>query len=164
MEVFDISFCSDGNNFVTVGNDCTARLFDTRNLTESSIILDYEEPLVRASWNHSLNSHILALSSMNGNDIVILDIRQTSMPLSKLSYHSEAISNIAWSPESPFLLCSISLDKSAYLWNVENINISKPMPILEYISDCNLYNIDWCDTNDWIGMAKEKSFIMLRII
>ncbi len=75
MEVFDISFCSDGNNFVTVGNDCTAWLFDTRNLTESSIILDYEEPLVRAAWNHSLNSHILALTPMTGKDIVILDIR-----------------------------------------------------------------------------------------
>jgi WD repeat-containing protein 68 len=45
-EVFDISFCPDGNNFATVGADCTTRLFDTRNLTESSIIFDYEEPLI----------------------------------------------------------------------------------------------------------------------
>lgn len=86
------------------------------------------------------------------------------MPLSKLSYHTESINNIAWSPESPFLLCSISQDKSAYLWNVENINMQKSMPILEYMSDTVLSNIEWCHTNDWIGLAKEKSFIMLRII
>lgn len=74
-EVFDISFCPNGNNFSTVGADCTARLFDTRNLTESSIIFDYDEPLIRTSWNSSTCSYILALTTLSGSEIILLDIR-----------------------------------------------------------------------------------------
>ena len=74
-EVFDISFGPDGNNFATVGADCTAWLFDTRNLTESSIIYDHTEPLIRIAWNNSSTSHILAMTSLSGHEIILLDIR-----------------------------------------------------------------------------------------
>lgn len=86
-EVFDISFCPDGNTFVTVGADNTARFFDIRNLTESSIIYDHKEPLIRIAWNNSTTSHIIALTSLTGNDIILLDIRQPILPVSKLSFH-----------------------------------------------------------------------------
>lgn len=74
-EVFDVSFGPDGNNFATVGADCTARLFDTWNLTESSIIYDHTEPLIRIAWNNSSTSHILAMTSLSGHEIILLDIR-----------------------------------------------------------------------------------------
>lgn len=109
-EVFDISFCPDGNTFVTVGADNTARFFDIRNLTESSIIYDHKEPLIRIAWNNSTTSHIIALTSLTGNDIILLDIRQPILPVSKLSFHQKPINNLVWSPDSPFLLCSISAD------------------------------------------------------
>lgn len=118
-EVFDVDFCPDGNNFVTVGADSTARLFDTRNLTESSIIYDHEEPLIWIGWNNSSTSHILAITSLTGKDIILIDIWQPILPVSKLSFHKEPVYNLVWSPDSPFLLCSISGDKHAYLWNVE---------------------------------------------
>lgn len=74
-EVFDISFGPDGNNFATVGADSTAWLFDTRNLTESSIIYDHTEPLIWIAWNNSSTSHILAMTTLTSNEIILLDIR-----------------------------------------------------------------------------------------
>lgn len=120
-EVFDVSFCPDGKAFVTVGADNTARFFDTWNLNESTIIHEHDEPLIRIAWNNSATSHLIAITSLTGNDIILLDIRQPLYPVSKLTFHQKPINNLVWSPESPFLLCSISGDQHAYLWNVENL-------------------------------------------
>lgn len=163
-EVFDISFGPEGNNFVTVGADCTARLFDTRNLTESSIIYDHDEPLVRIAWNKSQTSHILAMTSLTSKEIILFDIRHPLVPVSKLNFHKSFVNNVVWSPESPFLLCSISEDKHAYLWNVEKLDKENCLPVLEYSSETELNNVTWCSSQDWIGITKENSFIMLRII
>ena len=72
---------------MTVGADKTARLFDTRNLTESHIIYDYSEPLIRIAWNNSQHSNQLATISLTGHDIILLDIRYPLYSLAKLSYH-----------------------------------------------------------------------------
>jgi WD repeat-containing protein 68 len=107
-EVFDISFGPDGNNFVTVGCDFTARLFDIRDLTESSIICEYNEPVIRIAWNSSVSTHLLAVTTLTSKEIYLHDIRQPIVPINKLSFHEEPINDLVWSPDSPFLLCSIS--------------------------------------------------------
>jgi len=107
---------------VTVGADSTARLFDARNLTESNMIYDHDEPLIRIAWNNSLTSHILAMTSLTSNEIILLDIRHPLMPVKKLNFHTGIVNNMVWSPDSPFLLCSISEDNHAYLWNVEKLD------------------------------------------
>lgn len=66
------------------------------------------------------------------------------MPVSRLSFHEKPINNIAWSPQSPFLICSISQDNHAYLWNVESIGVQRALPILEYFSETPMSNIEWC--------------------
>lgn len=162
-EVFDVSFSPDGRAFVTVGADNTARYFDTQNLNESTIIHEHDEPLIRIAWNNSTTSHLIAITSLSGNDIILLDIRKPLYPVSKLTFHQQPINNLAWSPESPFLLCSISGDQHAYLWNVEKFQSDNCVPTLEYSSDIPLNNVEWCSYLDWIGISKENSFIMLRI-
>lgn len=82
-----MSYCPDGKAFVTVGADNTARFFDTRNLNESTIIHEHEEPLIRIAWNNSFTSHLIAITTLTGNDIIMLDIRKPYSPVTKLSFH-----------------------------------------------------------------------------
>ena len=163
-EVLDISFSPEGNEFVTVGADNTLRLFDIRNLTQSNIIFDYKEPLIRVSWNNSSKSNTLALVSLSQKEVILLDKRQPFFPVSRLNFHKGPVNNVVWSPYSPFLLCSIASDKHAYLWNVEKMDEEIGSPVLEYSSDTTLNNVTWCSFTDWIGITKHDSFIMLRII
>ena len=81
-----------------------------------------------------------------------------------MDFHSAPVNNMVWSPDSPFLLCSISEDNHAYLWNIENLDTDKCVPVLEYSSEMQLNNVDWCSSLDWIGITKLNSFIMLKII
>ena len=163
-EVFDVSFSPEGYSFATVGADNTARLFDIRDLTQSNIIYDHREPLVRIAWNNSSKSNILALVSLFQEEVILLDIRQPFFPMTTLKYHKAPVNNVVWSPYSPYLLCSISTDKHAYLWNVEKMEEAITSPVLEYSSDQPLNNVTWCSFTDWIGITKHNSFIMLRII
>ena len=163
-EVFDVSFSPEGYSFATVGADNTARLFDIRDLTQSNIIYDHREPLVRIAWNNSSKSNILALVSLFQEEVILLDIRQPFFPMTTLKYHKAPVNNVVWSPYSPYLLCSISTDKHAYLWNVEKMEEAITSPVLEYSSDQSLSNVTWCSFTDWIGITKQNSFIMLRII
>lgn len=98
-EVFDICFSPEGNLFGTVGADCTARLFDVRDLTRSDIIYENNEPLLRVAFN-SGRATILAFTSLFSPAITLMDIRKPFSPLSKLVYHKKPVSNIAWSPYS----------------------------------------------------------------
>lgn len=163
-EVFDVSFAAEGNYFTTVGADCTARLFDIRSLSCSNIIFEHNEPLVRILWNKKHNSNLIALVSMLENEIILLDIRHPLYPASTLKYHKLPVNNVAWSSTSPHQLCSISMDRHAYLWDIEKLENHISSPILEYESESDLYNLSWCSYNDWIGINKSDSFIMLKII
>ena len=100
-EVFDVSFSPDGNVFGSVGADCTARLFDIRDLTRSDIIYDNSEPLLRLSFNLG-RPNIIALTSLFSPVITLIDVRKPFTPAAKLTYHKKPVSNIAWSPYSMF--------------------------------------------------------------
>ena len=74
-EVFDISFSAEGNYFVTVGADQSARQFDIRDLTQSNIIYEASEPIVKVEFNNK-NPYVLALSTIFDSKIKIFDLRQ----------------------------------------------------------------------------------------
>ena len=98
-EVFDINFSPEGNIFSTVGADCTARLFDLRDLSRSDIIYENNEPLLRISFNHG-RPNLMALTSLFNPTITLIDSRKPFTPLMKLIYHKKPISNLVWSPSS----------------------------------------------------------------
>lgn len=98
-EVLDISFEPKGFEFATVGFDTTVRQFDTRDLNKSDIILEYDEPLTRIAFNN-FSPNILAVTSMSGRSIIILDTRKPSKPYMRLTFHKSSVNNIVWSPYS----------------------------------------------------------------
>ena len=75
------------------------------------------------------------MTSLTSKEIILLDIRHPLLPVKKLDFHNAPVNNLVWSPESPFLLCSISEDNHAYLWNVEKLDSEKQVPVLEYNSE-----------------------------
>lgn len=96
-EVLDVSFEYKGWEFATVGFDATVRQFDIRDLNKSDILLDYHEPLVRVAFNNFVQ-HTLAVTSLESNDIIILDTRKPTKPILKLVYHKAPVNNVVWSP------------------------------------------------------------------
>lgn len=98
-EVLDISFEPNGHQFATVGFDSTVRLFDIRDLTKSDIILESNEPLIRLAFNEFL-PNIIAVTSFENPEIIILDTRKPLVPMMKLVYHTKPINNIVWAPYS----------------------------------------------------------------
>ena len=98
-EVLDVSFEPNGNQFATVGFDSTVRLFDIRDLTKSDIILEGSQPLVRVSFNNFL-TNILAVTSFEQPEILILDTRKPLVPMMRLAYHTRPVNSIVWAPYS----------------------------------------------------------------
>lgn len=98
-EVLDVSFEMDGFEFATVGFDATVRQFDMRDLTKSDIILEHSEPLTRLAFNNHCK-YFLAVTTLDGHSIIILDTRKALAPLMELKYHQGRVNNIVWAPYS----------------------------------------------------------------
>ncbi len=98
-----------------------ARMFDMRDFTNGNTIYENTEPLLRVEFS-SIAPDIIALVSLYDHNIILLDVRNTQTPLVKLGFHKKPIINIAWAPfrknENDLILCSISDDMHAYIWNI----------------------------------------------
>lgn len=101
-EVLDVSFENKGWEFATVGFDATVRQFDIRDLNKSDILLEYDEPLVRVAFNN-FAQYSLAVTSLEGNNIIILDTRKPMQPILRLMYHKAPVNNVVWSPYSSWV-------------------------------------------------------------
>lgn len=108
-----MSFNNEGYLFVTVGGDNTLRQFDIRDLSKSDILFDREDddPFIRVAFNKK-NSNQIAMISLFSSKIFVLDVRYSYVPLVELSYHTDRVNNIAWSPETfnsnSYILCCLS--------------------------------------------------------
>lgn len=162
-EVLDISFEPSGYEFATVGFDATVRQFDMRDLTKSDIILEHTEPLTRLAFNNFARN-ILAVTTLDGNSVLILDTRKALEPLMELSYHRRPVNNIVWAPYSRWILCSIGDDMRGLLWNIAAGGPTVRAPMMQYESEDMLFNVAWCNVhNDWIGIVKKDSFNMIKV-
>ena len=95
-EVYDIAFASGKDEFASVGADGSVRMFDLRKLEHSWIIYESSPPapLLRLCWNKQ-DGHYLATISMDSSEVVILDIRRPSQPVSVLKGHRAGVNAIA---------------------------------------------------------------------
>ena len=75
-EVYDISFSQEFHTFASAGADGSVRLFDLRNLDQSTIIFENTEqtPFMRVAWNQK-DTNYLATINLNQKSVYILDIR-----------------------------------------------------------------------------------------
>ncbi|CAI8033872.1 DDB1- and CUL4-associated factor 7 [Geodia barretti] len=109
-EVHDIAFTKLGGGrdvFASVGADGSVRLFDLRNLEHSTILYeDHKQlPLMRLSWNKQ-DPNYLATFAMESSEVIILDVRVPSVPVSRLCNHRAPVNGIAWAPHSSCHICT----------------------------------------------------------
>ena len=118
--VYDISFSLEETIFATVGEDGSTRIFDTRELSNSTIVFETPEgkPLQRVTWN-SKNEHLLAVLAVDDSNILLLDKRKPNKNIDTLSHKDQKVNSIAWSPECAELICSVG-EQNALIWDINH--------------------------------------------
>ena len=152
--VYDISFSLEQTIFATVGEDGSVRIFDTRELSNSTIVYETPEgkPLQRVAWNMK-NEHLLAVLAADDSNILLLDKRKPNKNLDTLSHKDQKVNSIAWSPECAELICSVG-EQNALIWDINHDTSEQPgdsqggdklEPKSEYQPDGNpsIHNIVW---------------------
>ncbi|KAH7816275.1 putative WD40 repeat protein [Monocercomonoides exilis] len=164
-EVFDIAFTSGVHVFTTVGADGSVRLFDLRNLEHSTIIYESPKysPLLRVKWSH-VEPNYLATLILDTATVVILDIRQPSLPLLQLTGHTQPTNSIDWAPSSPHYIASGSDDSNAFIWDLRSAPKEIKEPYLAYHAAQPINTVSWSSQHpSWIAIAMETLIQILRI-
>ena len=112
-----------------------------------------QTPFTKVAWNLR-NEHILAVLAEDDSNILLLDKRKPNRHFETLNHKDQKVHSIAWSPDSPELICSVG-DQNALIWDInrdtsepvneQGENVEKLEPKSEYQPDGNMtiYNITW---------------------
>lgn len=119
--VYDICFCQKGNYFATVGADGSLRLFDQRNLEQSTIVYEAPAPctLLRLAWNR-INANLIATVGLDTFGATLVDIRRPGAAVKELAHDEAYASHLAWAPKSRHHLLCGSDNGYAYIWDVRD--------------------------------------------
>lgn len=169
-EVYDFAFAARGVDvFASVGADGSVRLFDLRSLEHSTIIYEAPDmtPLLRLRWN-SCNPSYLATVALDSPEVVLLDIRQPSLPVAHLDHSTASASNcvnaVSWAPLNPHNIASGGDGCLALIWNISNVPKPISDPALSYSAGAPISNLQWAPNNqDWIAIVVEDKLQVLRI-
>ena len=164
-EVYDISFGPDEFTFVTTGADGSMRMFDTRSTDINSIIFETNDgtPMTNVEWNLSDPNFILS-TVMDKNDIYILDQRNTSVPYAILKDHNNVVNNAVWAPELSSMLCSVSDDKTALIWDIYTESITPAESVMVYNAVKEIENVAWVGkTEEWVGIVYGSCTEILKV-
>jgi DDB1- and CUL4-associated factor 7 len=162
--VYDIAFSNSVNLFATAGGDGSIRQFDLRNLENSAVL--YEKQDISACLRIAWNKHdpcYLATIMLESSAIVVLDIRQNSVPVYTLNGHANYVNALAWSPVNGTQLLTGADDHRALIWNVQpsNYNIE---PSFVYSAEAEVNNVGWAQAwPEWIALGKSQEISVLRI-
>lgn len=118
--VHDIQF-AERQRFGTVGNDGSVRVFDLRQLEQSTIIFELEnKPLMKLAWNLS-NKDQLAVIPQNSTEVYLLDQRKPSQIVGVFKNKSDEsnINSICWHPDGVNKLCTVSQAGKVLIYEVE---------------------------------------------
>ena len=55
---------------------------------------------------------------MDSARVLLLDIRQPSVPVAELSRHHGSVNALAWAPHSPDHMCTAGEDAQALIWDL----------------------------------------------
>lgn len=162
-EVYDISFSNSKDNFATCGADGSVRLFDLRTLEHSTILYETNQltPLLRVSWNKSDPNYIATFKAISPT-ITVLDVRMASAPLVEMTAHTQAVNGVAWAPNSPCHMCSVSDDRDALIWDIAVSQKVIDEPILSYRADSEINQLQW-DRAFWVGICYSNNVQVLRV-
>jgi WD repeat-containing protein 68 len=134
-EVYDISFSQEQHTFASAGADGSVRLFDLRNLDQSTIIFENPEqtPFMRVSWNQK-DTNFLATINLNQKSVFILDIRYflnirfPMLSVAELMGHIDNVNCIGWSPESIYMIASGGEDNQTHIFDLsKSTNAGNPV-------------------------------------
>lgn len=172
-EVFDVKYIyGDSNVFTSCSSDGSVRLFDLRNLEQSTIIYENlnlknnieNNNLLRIS-NSNYNANQIAVLTSNSNEILILDLRNVGIPLYKLNNNSLTVNSISWHPNKNILL-SGSDDCQILTYDFTNndtlknniINNNNKLPNYVYSTNLEVNYVCWNPDGDWVGFNNGKQF------
>lgn len=169
-EVYDFAFAARGVDvFASVGADGSVRLFDLRSLENSTILYESPDmtPLLRLRWN-TTNPNYLAIIALDSPQLVILDIRQPSLPVALLDHRSATSTNcvnaVSWAPHSSSHLATGGDGCISLIWNISSIPKRVEDPAYSYFAGAAIANLQWAPTRaDWIALVLENKLQVLRV-
>lgn len=170
-EVFDVKYISQNTNlFTSCSSDGSVRLFDLRNLEQSTIIYE-DNNTSRSTPNKKLlrlatsnyNPNQIAALQENSNNIIILDLRNIGTPILNLTNHSSTVNSIQWHPTQNKLL-SGGDDCQVLIYDLNNYNNSSSLPDLNYQSFNEVNNVIWDPSGFWVGINNGKQFQAIKTI
>lgn len=169
-EVYDFAFAARGTNmFASVGADGSVRLFDLRSLEHSTIIYESRDmtPLLRLRWN-TRDPNYLATMAMDSPEVIVLDVRQPSVPVATLDHSSPTSTNcvnaISWAPHNAVNIASGGDGCQALIWNITNISKSATEPAFSYSAGAPINNLQWSPTDaEWLAVVLEDKVQILRV-
>lgn len=110
---------SQTHNFMTVSDDCKARLYDSRESllsTGAQVTLTGRSEVNCLSFNEH-NENFVATGEASG-EVCLWDIRQAKEPLLTLSHHTEPITQVEFCGASAGVLASGSQDNKVCIWEI----------------------------------------------
>ncbi|EGD74314.1 prov protein [Salpingoeca rosetta] len=164
QEVYDVAYSNDVNIFTSVSADASVRMFDLRSLDHSTIVYEDEgnQPLLRLACNKQ-DPNYLAVVKIDDPSVVIIDIRMPCMSLAVLNAHSGACNGAVWAPHSAAHLITVSDDKRTLIWDICNIPMRAPEPILCYEPDGPINQVQWSTVDtSWVGITWGSSIEVLK--
>ena len=164
-EVFDVSFSATQDVFGTVGGDGSLRMFDLRALEHSTILYESQGlvPLLRLEWN-KFDPNFIATFAMDSDKVIVIDVRQPTVPFAELKVHRNSVNAISWAPNNSSHLCSASDDHKALIWDLYPLEQAKAPTVFQYEADGPVNDIAWSGTNpDLICMSVGSQIHAVRI-
>ncbi|EPY25884.1 WDcontaining protein 68 [Angomonas deanei] len=158
-DVYDMAFAS-AETFSSCGADGSVRLFDLRSMDHSTIL--YESagltPLLRISYNQK-DPHYFAVFGIESTEVVVLDDRYPSVPVSVLSgRHTGPLNGMAWSPLSARNICTVGEDAIVCIWDTDSSH-----SMYNFQGDSPINNVVWNNPNqeNWIGVTTKEGVQLL---
>eukprot|EP00002_Diphylleia_rotans_P027870 TRINITY_DN560_c0_g5_i1.p1 TRINITY_DN560_c0_g5~~TRINITY_DN560_c0_g5_i1.p1 ORF type:complete len:335 (+),score=57.53 TRINITY_DN560_c0_g5_i1:64-1068(+) len=169
-EVYDVSFHPRSpNEFASVGEDGSIRLFDIRSLDHSTIMYETPNfvPILRMSWNNN-DPNFIASVVMDSTKIVVIDIRMPSAPVVELDGHGRCVNSITWAPHSACHMATGADDGYIFIWDLSSIPETTSGPLLAYspgsVPGAEINQICWSRSQPkWITCSYGPNCQLLRV-
>lgn len=159
-EVYDIAF-SAAQTFATCSADGSVRLFDLRQMEQSTILYESsssQQPPIRIAWNRQDTNYISTFGA-DSVETVIIDVRYPINPVTTLSgRHSGPINGMAWSPQSAQNICTVGEDGVVCIWDAHTGE-----SLFQHQSSGPINNVAWSSFDkDWIAVTRSNGAQLLR--
>jgi WD repeat-containing protein 68 len=120
--VFDLTY-GNSHQFVSVSEDGSLRLFDTRDLDRSTILYEDSAPLLRVAWD-APNTNLIATIAADSPDVLLFDVRRPGFLAGVVRCGLSCPNAIAWSSRGQ-LAAGLSDGTAVVVQSTDTIRTSK---------------------------------------